>query len=250
MCRFSEGAVAFLDILGFENLIDLAEELDNPTELIQYVNEAFTNAFSRSHLHREQFKIKLFSDCISISTDPSPPNILMLIAITASIQRNLIQKGIALRGAVAFGKHFENENMIFSKALVLAHLLEKKFAVYPRVLIHSRIFDLLSNEQLTEHREKYGTTFISSDFDNYFYVDYLDNIRYMLETSADRSIYTLCVIVFQLHQKCILSYMEDIKAKTEIGQKYLWMANYHNRKVSECPIDESRKQELLITILP
>ena len=248
--KFSEKVVAFLDILGFENLIAMAEQLDNPIELIQYIDKAFTEEFSTSHLHREQFKVKLFSDCISISTEPSPPNLLMLIRITASIQRNLAQKGITLRGAIACGKHFENENMIFSKALVIAHLLEKKFAVYPRVLIHSEIFNYLLNEQIIEHKSKYGTTFISSDFDGYFYVDYLDNIRHILETSTYSSIHSVCIIALQLHRECILQYMDEIKTKSQIGKKYLWMADYHNRKVAECPIDETTKQGLMINSLP
>src|SRR4030067_1951776 len=111
MYKFSEKVVGFLDILGFEGLIERAEQLDNPSELIQYIDKALSEEFSKSYIDKEQFKLKLFSDCISVSTEPLPQNILMLIRITASIQRNLAQKGINIRGGLAAGKHFENENM-------------------------------------------------------------------------------------------------------------------------------------------
>ena len=248
--KFSEKAVAFIDILGFERLIELAEQLDNPGELIQFLDKALAEEFSKSYIDRDQFKLKLFSDCISISTEPLPQNILMLIRITASIQRNLAQKGITLRGGIAVGKHFENENMIFSKALVVAHLLEKKFAYYPRVLIFSKILDYVPDEQLTADKSKYGTTFIGTDSDGYLFVDYLDNIRHVLETTSDSNVQAVCIMVLQMHRECIQQYTEEIKTKSEIGKKYSWMATYHNRKVSDCPVDPAIKQGLIINDLP
>ena len=246
MYKFSEKVVGFLDILGFEGLIERAEQLDNPSELIQYIDKALSEEFSKSYIDKEQFKLKLFSDCISVSTEPLPQNILMLIRITASIQRNLAQKGITIRGGLAAGKHFENENMIFSKALVVAHLLEKKFACYPRVLIFSKVLDYIPDEQLEADKLKYGTTFVNTDFDGYLFIDYLDNIRHILETTSDSNVQAVCITALRLHQACIRQYAEEIKAKSEIGQKYLWMANYHNRKVSDCPIVSTIKQELII----
>jgi hypothetical protein len=251
MIEFSEKALAYIDILGFKELISFAEKkLKDPIPLIKHLERALGTFSCKYKIPRAQFKIKLFSDCISISTDLNPLSILKLIAVSASIQRELFMNDIQVRGAISKGKHFENETMIFSKALINALNIEQNYAIYPRIVIDRKLLKFLPQRQVIEFKSKHGTAFILKDIDGYFFVDYLDNIFFILASTEDKMIQTVLIHALERHRYYILQYSKDIKKNTDTGKKYLWAANYHNRKIIESSLEQQIKQKLLIGKLP
>lgn len=249
MYQFVDSAIAFIDILGFRSLIQLAERLSNPGILIGRLDKALSSVFDDEYkIPRDKFKIKLFSDCISVSTELQAENILMLIRIVASIQRELCMNDVWIRGAISFGKHFESESMIFSSGLIKAYDIERLCSEYPRILIDSEIFYYLSQEKIDETKTKYGSSFIIEDKDGCSFIDYLDNIFYIYKSTTDLSLRAILVHSLERHKYYIHQYAEDIKSRTDLGVKYSWVANYHNRKVLESSIEESLKMNLSIDI--
>jgi len=88
----------------------------------------------------------------------------------------LLTDGILLRGGISIGGHKEDNNMIFSEALVKAYKIEKDKAVTPRILIDSEIIELIKNEIATQQiddiamfNELYGKSIIR-DWDKEYFI--------------------------------------------------------------------------------
>ena len=55
--------------------------------------------------------------------------------ITALEQSLLSQYGLLLRGGIAVGKPYQDNEVVYGPGLVKAYALESKYAVYPRVIM-------------------------------------------------------------------------------------------------------------------
>lgn len=249
MYKFVDNAIAFVDILGYRDLILLAERLGNPESLIGRLDKALTRSFDDKYkIPRHKFKVKLFSDCISVSTELRAENILMLIRLVAAMQRELCMNDIWVRGAISFGKHYENETMIFSGGLIRAYDIERLCSEYPRILIDSEIFCFLSPDEIDYATSKFGSSFIQKDKDGCSFVDYLDNIFHIYKSTTDSSLRTILIHSLQRHKYYIQQYADEIRSRTDLGLKYSWAANYHNRKILGSCIEESMKLNLFINV--
>jgi hypothetical protein len=81
--QFTENTVAYIDVLGFKRLIDMAVEAEDPSLLIKDIDKAVSETFSSiKNIKHDSISVKIFSDNISISTDISPANILFLFRIS------------------------------------------------------------------------------------------------------------------------------------------------------------------------
>ena len=68
-----------------------------------------------------------------------------LASATRGFQSIMMTKGFFTRGGVSMGSYYADNNIIFSKGLVNAYLLESKKANYPRVLVDNLIIQKLLN---------------------------------------------------------------------------------------------------------
>ena len=62
----------------------------------------------------------------------------------AVLQQTLLQDGILSRGGLSYGKHYSDEEFIFSDALIRAYKIERDRAIFPRVAVDDDLLDLLS----------------------------------------------------------------------------------------------------------
>jgi len=159
-----ERIVAFLDILGFTEMIDeyekgekgvvfqLQQTLDTALEILGNNERAHYDELLRHWLSYIEYRT--FSDCICISIPKSITNVYVLencklfFQYVGIVQRFLMSLGhhYFLRGGISLGSYFATRNMLFSKALVEAYELESKHAIYPRVLIHENLLNYIDEE--------------------------------------------------------------------------------------------------------
>lgn len=137
--------IAVIDILGYKALLnDLAENA--PKKMF----EDILNAFSWAKTSHENLNISLFSDTIIIeSLDDHPMGFWNMIQVISSLRLQLLQKGLLIRGGISFGSHFSQKGVLISPALVEAHILESKKAIYPRILISNDAVEMAS-QQITK----------------------------------------------------------------------------------------------------
>jgi len=74
--------------------------------------------------------------------------------------------GVLVRGGFSFGQLYHENGVVFGEAMVDAHRLEEKHAVYPRVLVSDRIIARLEGVPEAER------TFLLKDTDGLWHLNY------------------------------------------------------------------------------
>ncbi len=150
--EFSKGdcIVAFLDILGFKNLVRKYVNSDRPEDkkikedIKSAIDDSFKNLRHGDNSNLKLIRYKIFSDCTCLSA-PAYHNkemestiLCLLMTIIVSYNFHLIRRNIYPRGGVSTGYHYEDKNMIFSEGLINAYDLEKT-ANYPRTILDKEL---------------------------------------------------------------------------------------------------------------
>lgn len=259
--------VAFLDIIGFKNLVIKADQENMAAEMIDKLETMIAKCIKEAMDIDKRglpFDIdyQLFSDslCIYVPIDEEEEGekikkykghsskyiennflrLWMLCRIIAEIQLESLQFGIIYRGAVSLGGHFHNENITFSKALIDAYLAESTEAIYPRVIILDKPEDDIL-ELLPVIYEDFDLRVLPDD--DYLFVDYLgkvDEFSRLLGPECD---------YIKWHKKIIRDGIENNLEKEKYLEKYVWMMNYHHNRLTpifgnEICINEELRNDL------
>ena len=139
--------VAFLDILGFRELID---DLNKDETRLSFVRNLLRNVHNPSpEMLKDIWKGKLpdadlraqsISDAVAISAKMTPDGLAFMFIVIERLANKLLQAGFFLRGAIAKGKIFHDHEMVFGEGLVRAYHFESKIA-YPRIMLPREIAD-------------------------------------------------------------------------------------------------------------
>lgn len=150
--RYEDRVVAFVDVLGFKELIkrSVKEEsvvatifnaLSIPKkELIELYSAEFGDGVSQADV-----KVHSFSDFLVVSALPIPDGIGAVCFLVFKHCRQLLTQGLASRGGIAIGKLLHQEStadvptMVFGPAFVEAYQLESVHADAPRVIMQNRL---------------------------------------------------------------------------------------------------------------
>ena len=124
-----------------------------------------------------------------------------------------------MRGSVVHGDLIHTDDVILGPALINAHNVESKSAVYPRIVIDPRVMYLYlrrDGKPLGTQRVKDGAgdfTF-DEDFDGTYYIDYFTEAQdYLINTSNAK---------YYQHMHNLIK--KELESKdTGIRMKYLWM---------------------------
>jgi hypothetical protein len=168
---YSEYYVAFLDILGFKDLV--LSETDGDKQIIDnYLKKIkeFING-NKEENTIPKLSVNAISDAIILAVpfgseyQENISNLRRLCVAIQDIQYKLALEKIWLRGAISFGNAYisDGEKQIIGPAYIHAYLLEEKVAIYPRVILDSKLLgklEMLSAQELItainsldEHRE-------------------------------------------------------------------------------------------------
>jgi hypothetical protein len=143
--------VAFLDILGFKNLVTKNDE-DKIAAYFE-ISNVLVKSWNDT-LNKKSFKFYNFSDSIVVlvpfseNKDETAKLFKHLCIALAELQFHLCKKNIWLRGAISFGEmtleesQKENEPQItklYGKPLIRAYELESGVAKYPRIILDSEL---------------------------------------------------------------------------------------------------------------
>lgn len=212
---YEDRVVAFIDILGFSELVKHSE---SNNDLINYILEALHEMDSMKRLKSEedeeigQCEIAVFSDTIVLSYKADFLHLLTFSVIY--LQAILLTKGILVRGGISQGKLYHRDNIIFGPALIDAYLLESSSAKYPRVVIDGKLIERIT-----------GTLFIK-DFDGLDMVDTLGNHFIWSHWEVINEINILETAKAVIEKKINESVNSDVK------EKYQWLKQYYNSVVS------------------
>lgn len=206
--QYTQCYVAFLDMLGFKNLVAESSCSDIIEIFKVFKRMPISGVYlgSKSVLSQntaEALKMKVMSDSICLYIDVNIPNALLcILASCMQIQYDLLNCAtpIFLRGAITRGDIYAEKDVTFGPGLSEAYLMEANNAKYPRIILTKEILRYIECSNYEEESVLKSIIFRDSDAFyavNYFklvcsnkvtYESIIDKINYVLDTTTDNSI--------------------------------------------------------------
>jgi len=240
--KYENRVVAFLDILGFKDILDNTITLDvvqNEKNIDIIINafksirdvwdldekkEPFAYRSKEGELIKSKKEITMFSDCVLISFPYYEPSEVFhtLVELQWVIMR-LLNFKIICRGGITFGDVIHNSKIMFGPAIVEAYKLEKD-ATYPRVILSEKIIELgslIRSHNTYQQEKEYIKQIVTKDEDGLYYIDYFQKAQGEL----DDPLYDFPEYLYNLGEiiKNGLIYTD-----TDIKKKYEWMRDKYN----------------------
>jgi Asp-tRNA(Asn)/Glu-tRNA(Gln) amidotransferase C subunit len=220
--NLEEKFVAFLDVMGFSNLVNKG----NTSDLDSYFTK-ITEILEKLREDKADIQSLLISDSIILVAPKGERGFIQLLWAIRRIQSIILWKKILLRGAVSYGEVYYNDqnNIIVGKGFIRAYLLEQE-AVFPRVIIDPSIIKLISTDK-TEFLKKVNKTLnynfeerliytkgaFSEISDDGVFIDYANKI--IMKNSIEGNLkYVYETIVKNLY------------SEQKLYSKYVWLKNY------------------------
>jgi hypothetical protein len=161
--QLSPHFVAFIDILGFSEMVRTDCESSGPPRHLERLYESHTRASALLGKDIEAGLIQ-FSDSIVFSRPFDLPALAGFLRAVSALQRSFLLDGLLCRGGVTFGRHFVKDRFLFSKGLIDAYQLETSQARYPRVVVSENLLQLATPTvplpELPVLREEDGIVFV------------------------------------------------------------------------------------------
>jgi hypothetical protein len=229
--------IAFLDILGFKEIISNIERVNEIITTIEGSTQNIKKGTSGIY-PAEEIEFKYQSDSIILYI-PYPDDekekykcLRYLIYATQLLQLDSAAKNIWIRGGISFGNLLINTRVVVGDGLLKAYKLEQS-AIYPRVLIDNEFisnFNLSSKKNLIDEMRRYNnlgeyqnrTLILKSNeinpensfsaLDEYMFVDYFCG----LNTDKQK------IKIILNHIKLNLNNNND----PQITKKHLWTKYY------------------------
>lgn len=89
----------------------------------------------------EDFGVQAISDTI-IMTCRTHEHFEEFLCILRAVYISFLNKGLYVRGGVAYSRHYQNGRVTYSHAIAKAYEIESKVAIYPRIMIDKNIVDM------------------------------------------------------------------------------------------------------------
>ncbi|MDE7592239.1 hypothetical protein NVR66_21755 [Enterobacter bugandensis] len=187
--------VAFVDILGFKELIHKIEseaiegaDYQRVRSVLNFLHEESVESNGHHDLPVYEKKdgyilekelgdprINYISDCVIISTEGTFEGFKSLCNKLTKFSTDIACDGIFIRGGVTYGKIYHHGPMLFGSAYQRAYELESKYANNPRIVIDDVVFDFLSASKgvfpLNEHaitKDNDGLNYLANFPLNYY----------------------------------------------------------------------------------
>lgn len=246
MREYREHFLAFLDILGFKAFIDHeeCETIYNIFETIHARSKSSMNYNGVQIQAFEKIQHKILSDSVIIFIDAETEDSFpALLTICTQLQRALANRDdpILLRGGIAKGSLYYEDDIIYGQGLTKAYLLESNLAKYPRVIFTGETLE--AGQKSTKYmfpaldimcRE------FEKDTDGLYFINYLPS-RYPgkleeMKAYGDKLIHKCEVMLNRL-------------TDASLREKYLWLRNQIDESLSFVPqlkelYDEELKEKL------
>lgn len=250
---YQKAIVTFIDILGFGDFVKQSDAV-RINRVLDAVEKSTSPLILDENVEKhEHAEVISFSDSIvrirKIETQENikyPTGLLFqeLFSLVHA-QGELIDFDIIIRGGVSVGDIYISGGRVFGPALIQAYELEKKYALYPRIIIDPRLIQEHKTEKLLKaewHSVKdeleIMEKLLRQGDDGMWFIDYVA----ALEGELDE--YEMYPIFLRRHREIILAGAQKHFQLNSILSKFLWMANYHNQIISNMDDDACESYDL------
>ena len=219
--NYKDYFVAFLDILGFKNLVDnkTANEIHRMFSKVVQVKEIIKGKpYERSPFKNIQNYTSLvfFSDSIICAIPSDIPDAFLALTSHCMMIQHVFwmeKNPIWVRGAIAKGPLYCKDNVVFGPSLIEAYRTEETLAKYPRIIMTQSTYED-GIENLTDHED---VPYVSNTMDGFKMIDSLRHFAFP-------------------ELKNVREQIEDIIRKEtniSVREKYLWIKEHYNSCVDK-----------------
>jgi len=233
--------IAFLDILGYKNMVLDAEEqgtsqgflsllhgtLKASVEHLRYPLGKDDKIFKSPILEKDLHKVVSFTDNIVIGypiEDDAEMEIGLICNDLANFQLTMVKAGFFVRGAISIGNSFIDDFVVYGKGLVDAYEGELNSARDPRIILTGSVQDTVKRhlKYYANPTQAPQTRTFFKDADGQYFINYLEEIM-IAEAELGPDFETL-----MQHKKVVKQKLSQHSLEPPIWSKYAWVANYHN----------------------
>jgi hypothetical protein len=236
--------VAFVDILGYRDLILEDQQTGEENEFLNELHNALSEAAAlinpkkRELLHKfskkDSYAVRAFTDNVVIGypiagKGDGEVELERIFSDLSYFQMMMTLHGFFVRGAISIGDLYMDDIVIYGAGLIEAYEGERKLARDPRIILTQSARDAVK-----KHLKYYGdaekapkVNYLYKDSDGQWFLNYLDIIMPETDVIYEEKI--------QSHKERIVQKLNAYPNKPVIWSKYSWAANYHNFFCSQHP---------------
>jgi len=229
--------VCHADILGYRER--LTEAVKNGTErellvtLVNAIDESY--GFLRKLADpagfgdQDSYAVKVFSDNIAVGYPVSSRGggmheLASALDLVSFVQSVMASYGFLMRGGLAIGSHYMDENIVFGGAFLEA--VEKDTSgTFPRIVLTADTREIalryLKRYQVPMMPQEWGK-YLLEDTDGSYFISYLD-AAFSAFPDGD-----VCTTLLQEHKKTVERGLQENVETSSVWSKYAWAARYHN----------------------
>ncbi len=251
--KYEKRLVAFIDILGFKEIVKQSETNISKIELIYSVLDYLKNwevpekwdlrlveieedAQKRGVENfdiSDKTNITAFSDSIVVSVkvdDNINEMASTLIINLAYIGAILLEKGILFRGGLTVGNLIHKENgTVFGQGLIDSYQLESNNAKYPRIILSNKLLKEL-NYPIETKRDRYPYHQYVDRF-NDGCVGFHQMIYYQVIESWTEMTEGELIESLEKVRKVIVAGLDATFEKPDVFEKYNWLKEQYNKLI-------------------
>lgn len=244
--------VACVDMLGYERLIKKAFDSGKGNEELLKLRRAWDQSHSLAFRKYGGSRAgtpsaRFFTDNIVIAEPVREHRddevaLLSLLGDLAYLQWELISQGYFLRGAVAMGEFYMDDEIVFGPTFLEAMRAEKTLANWPRIIM---VGEAKSCAEQAIQKEDWPIFPLIRDIDEHLFIDYLEETVFI--AYPDDGPFEGIV---SEHKAMVESKLSEFRTDSRIWGKYVWAAEYHNsfcERHRQHISDESRIPETLLS---
>jgi hypothetical protein len=234
---YCERYVAFVDILGFSDIVRNSERSPHQAMALVRVLErirARSLGGAADDLFGDDFKVQSFSDTIVLSEKVTETGLKWLLYSVADLTLDLLAQGILTRGGITKGLMYHSEGVAFGPAFLSAYYLESTIAKYPRVVVDRSVhIDYRARNRDRWETGEFAPRLMHADDGPV----YLDIFRKFAKLSGPH-IASQLIVTGQSCRACIQNLLNDSIYNPRHFEKLRWLAIYWNSvRLGQPPTD-------------
>ena len=228
--RFAQCAVLFLDLLGTASVRESTAMLDRLTRTKRAVEQARELTPTDENGHG-LWNATWFSDNLGLYYAVSGPvfdsqALGFLVTDVGWLQLAFLSESLVARGGIAFGEFYADRNFIHGPALDRAVELEKRSAIFPRVVLDDAALSVVQASLTGEYFSGLHAPWrrqLLVDEKGVVFVDYLATLN---DYDSEEPSEWLGDLMH--HRDFIVRSVEEASNNEHVLAKYVWVAAYHN----------------------
>lgn len=249
--------VAFIDVLGFSELIKRSERepdlLDAILGTLSVAGQASPLIgppnYPKDHSYVD-FVQTSFSDSIVISSEASVEGLMTVMEISRAFSCIMLQSGFLTRGGVSLGSLYHTEGKIIGPAFIEAYKAESTVADYPRIIFdRSALSFLKENIKRDDVIGEYFRSTIRISVDGPYFLHILRELEESAirekeehqKTKCDSKYFNMHDGWWRLIREKTIEMRNASESDPKIFRKVKWHCDYYNRSIGSCyPLFEER----------